>query len=185
MGIGGDAAAVDSHGTPLASHGCRAFAPYPDETPHSKIQASLHLRIRNFIWVHCSLLTHIFREILWNEICINVAILICFMTQNIELKVYVCLDSLYNQFSQCTSHLGNCLCSVFSMDNQLHQHGIVVCRYSVVIVNMRVNTDSIASRHVNICDQTRTRHEVLFRVLGIDSALNGMARNLYIFLGYA
>ena len=71
------------------------------------------------------------------------------------------------------------------MDDQFHQHGIVVCRYFVVVVNMCVHTDAVAAWDVDIGDQSWTWHEILFRIFRVDSALDGMACDLYVFLGYA
>ena len=50
---------------------------------------------------------------------------------------------------------------------------------------MGVHADSVASGNVNIGDASRTWHEVLRGILGIDTALNGMAFNPHILLADA
>ena len=84
------------------------------------------------------------------------------------------LDAFNDQLAQRASHLRNGLCTVFSVYDQLHQHGIIVGRNLILIVNVCVHTDSVASRDVNVGNLSRTRHEIFLRIFCIDSTFNGM-----------
>ena len=70
------------------------------------------------------------------------------------------------------------------MYDQLHQHGIIVGRNLILIVNVCVHTDSVASRDMNVGNLSRTRHEILCRILCVDAALNSMTLDMDILLGH-
>ena len=68
------------------------------------------------------------------------------------------------------------------MYDQLHQHGIVVGRNLIIVVNVRVHTNSVSSRDVDVCNLARTRHKILRRILCIDTALDRMALDMDVIL---
>ena len=68
------------------------------------------------------------------------------------------------------------------MDDQFRQHGIIVRRHSIPAVNSGVDAYAFSARKVHVCDRSRRGAEVLRRVFRIDPALDGVSRDMDIFL---
>ena len=103
---------------------------------------------------------------------IRIPLLICLMAENLKLEIQVGLNPFYHQFPQRASHLPDGILSVFPMDNQFQKHGIIVGRNLIIVVNVAVNSHTVAAWHMHVGDKPRAWHEVLGRVFRIDSALN-------------
>ena len=66
--------------------------------------------------------------------------------------------------------------------NQLTDHGIVINRYLIPFVHIAVYTDTDTVWFSKLLDNTRRRHEIVFRVLGTDTAFDGVAALKQLFL---
>ena len=119
---------------------------------------------------------------LWNEIRSNVPILEVRLIQQFIQEVYVRLYSFDCDFPKGADHFPDGTVTVFVIDDDLGDHGIIVWRDCVVIVDCRVHADSISAGQMQVCDPARAWHEMSLRVFCVDPAFHGVAADFYIFL---
>ena len=87
---------------------------------------------------------------------IRVSALISRMIQNIILEIQIRINPFYNHLTQDTAHPGDGLGTVLPVDNNLHQHGIIIGRNLIIIINMGVDPHPISPRQMQAGDGTRT-----------------------------
>ena len=104
------------------------------------------------------------------------------MIEDLILIIHIRVNPFNDHFSKSAAHLFDRFAPVLRMDDQLRQHGIIVGRHCIAAVNSRIDTDALSSRQIHICDRSRRRTEVLLRIFRIDPALNGMPRDMDVFL---
>ena len=80
-----------------------------------------------------------------NKIRRNVSFLKIRLIQQFIQEVHVRLYPFNRDFPQCTDHFPDGTVTVFVIDDNLGDHGIVVWRDCVVIVDCRIYTDSVSS----------------------------------------
>ena len=119
---------------------------------------------------------------LWNEICGNIPLLEIWLVQKFVQKIYVGLYPFNCNFSQCTDHFPDSTAAVFVINYDLCDHGIIVWRDCIVIVNCCIHTDSVSAWQMQICNPAGTWHKMSLRVFCIDPALHGVTADFYVFL---
>ena len=85
---------------------------------------------------------------LWYEICGDISFLEIRLVEEFIQKIYVRLYPFYCNFSQCTDHFADSIVTVFVIDDNLRNHGIVVWWNCIVIVYCGVYTYPISSRQM-------------------------------------
>ena len=116
--------------------------------------------------------------------CIRISALISLMIYNLIIKIQVCIQTVYNHLSESGPHLRYGFLSAASVYYKFKQQRIIIGRYPVAVVYMRINPDTVASRNMKVLNLSRRRSEVKFRILRIDSAFYSMPSYLYVFLLY-
>ena len=86
--------------------------------------------------------THLFG----NEFNIHISCLIIRMIHNFILIVHIRIDPLDNHFSERASHLGNRLFSGLCIHNQFCEHGIIIRRHFIAIIDSCINPNSFSAR---------------------------------------
>ena len=119
---------------------------------------------------------------LQDEICSNVSLLEVRLVQQFVQEVYIRLYPFDRDFSQCADHFPDGTVAVFVVDDDLGDHGIVVWRDCVIIVDCCIHADSISTGQMQVCDPARARHEMSLRIFSINPAFHGVTANFYIFL---
>src|SRR5471030_113259 len=93
-------------------------------------------------------------------------------------------DALDHHFRQRDLHAADRLFARGAVSDDLADHRIVVRRYIVTGIGVRINADAGAARRVPGGDAARRRRE-LERVLGVDAALDGVAGQHHVALAEA
>ncbi len=84
-------------------------------------------------------------------------------------------------FPKGADHFPDGTVTVFVIDDDLGDHGIIVWRDCVVIVDCRVHADSISAGQMQVCDPARAWHGMSLRVFCVDPALRWRGRGfLYL-----
>ena len=85
-------------------------------------------------------------------------------------------------FIQHTTHTFDSELTGSSPYNQLTNHRVIVYRNFVTFVYVTIDTYTDTVRFHQLTDNTRRRHEIVFRILGTDTAFDGMTTLFQIFL---
>ena len=104
------------------------------------------------------------------------------MIDDVILVIDVRLDAFQYQLSQSISELPQSQFTVFVIDDQFCNHRIIERRDLISGKQGRVNAHTLASRKMYICNSSRTRPEIMFRILCIYPYLNGVSGDMDILL---
>src|SRR5262245_31284768 len=91
------------------------------------------------------------------------------------------LDAVNNEFVERAAQTHHRFDAVAPMHDQLADQAVVIGRNAIAGINARIDTDSEASRRVEMRNRSGRRNEST-RVLGIDAAFDGMAMEADILL---
>lgn len=101
---------------------------------------------------------------------------------NVEAGGDCCFDRLYDKFAQSSFHRGNGFGPRSLIDNKLANHRVITCRDRPALMDVGINSDTWAAGRDILGDFAGAGGEIVFVVLGIDSALDGNALMLDTFL---
>ena len=100
---------------------------------------------------------------------------------NVLVQWNIALNTFDYTLTQGTAHPGDGALPGIAVRDYFSDHGIVIRRYSVTVINMGVHPHTGAAGGVVLGDGARRGHKG-FRVFGIDAAFNGVAFQYYLFL---
>ena len=98
------------------------------------------------------------------------------------MQWHVGLDAVDHDFIQGIAHARHGFFAGCAVGDQLADQRVVVRRYGVAAVQVRVDPHAIAAWGMEVLDLAGAGHEVV-RVFGVDPAFQGMAADHYVFLG--
>ena len=99
-----------------------------------------------------------------------------FGIDDLFLQVDICLNTREDEFIKNTIHSVQPLIAVVSITYNLRDHGIVEGNNTVPPIEKTVDTYSVTARRKIVCDFSRR--------VGVDTAFNGIALELYVVLFY-
>jgi len=100
---------------------------------------------------------------------------------DIGLQGDIGFDAFDYHFREGGSHARDGYVPVLSMSDQLADHGIIVGRHSVSIVDMAVKTNARAAGDMQLGDGAGAGHEIN-RVFRVDATFYGMSADFYVLL---
>ena len=104
------------------------------------------------------------------------------MIDDVILVINVRPDAFQHQLSQSISELPQCQFTVFVIYDQFCNHRIIERRNLITGKQGRVNAHTLAARKMYVCNGSRTRPEIVFRILCIYPYLDGVSGDMDILL---
>ena len=112
---------------------------------------------------------------------ISTALLESMVRNDIQLQRHVGLDAVDDDLVERHAHAGQRRGAGLAVGDQLADHGIVVGRNPVTVVDVGIHANAGATRRMVHLDPAGRGHEV-FRVFGIDAAFDGVAADYDVLL---
>src|ERR1700754_2617887 len=111
----------------------------------------------------------------FEKLRIKVASAELLILHQLQMKRYRSLDPLYHILAQRTMHRIDSLLPRTRHRNDLCDHRIIIWRYRIPGIRMRINPDPMSARLMKHIDPTWRRPEIIVRIFRIDTALDSMS----------
>src|SRR5450830_252312 len=105
-----------------------------------------------------------------------------FVTNQVAVQRDIGLDPVHHDFVQGVAHARQGFVTVLAVGDQLADQRVIVRRYRITTVQVRIDANAVAAWSVEVLDGARARNELL-RVLGVDPALQGVTADHHVVLG--